>query len=253
MAQYKADLLRFQKLRTSVRHRYAETVDYKDYEPKIKKLLDTHIQAHEVIQLNKPVNIFDDDAFCAVLEAREVESVRTPAARADSIAHSLKKTITEKMDEDPAFYKKFSKLIEEAIEDYRAQRISDLEYLKKAGEYRDSVVFKKHDEVPAGLEGREDALAYYGVAMPFLRERDIPEELAQAIAADIALAIEASLHRHAKVNFWSDDNAQKKVVNEIDDFLYDEINGGRGVEMSIDQMDELIDKAMQVARSRTDR
>ena len=43
------------------------------------------------------------------------------------------------------------------------------------------------------------------------------------------------------------------MVNEIDDFLYDEINGGRGVEMSIDQMDELIDKAMQVARSRTDR
>lgn len=68
LVRYKSDLLRFQKLRASVRYRYAETVDYKDYEPKIKKLLDTHIQAHEVIQLNKPVNIFDDEAFGAVLE-----------------------------------------------------------------------------------------------------------------------------------------------------------------------------------------
>jgi len=252
LVRYKSDLLRFQKLRASVRYRYAETVDYKDYEPKIKKLLDTHIQAHEVIQLNKPVNIFDDEAFGAVLEAREVESVRTPAARADSIAHALKKTITEKMDEDPAFYKKFSKLIEEAIEDYRAQRISDLEYLKKAGEYRNSVVLKKHDDVPTRLEGREDAQAYYGVALPFLQQHEIPEERAQEIAADIALAVDSSLQRHAKVNFWSDDIAQKKVVNEIDDFLYDEIKGEHGVEMSIGQMDELIAKAMQVARSRTD-
>lgn len=132
---------------------------------------------------------------------REVESVRTPAARADSIAHALKKTITEKMDEDPAFYKKFSKLIEEAIEDYRAQRISDLEYLKKAGEYRNSVVLKKHDDVPTRLEGREDAQAYYGVALPFLQQHEIPEERAQEIAADIALAVDSSLQRHAKVNF----------------------------------------------------
>lgn len=253
LVRYKADLLRFQKLRAAVRHRYAETIDYKDYEPKIKKLLDTHIQAHEVIQLNPPVNIFDDEAFGAVLEAREVESVRTPAARADAIAHALKKTITEKMDEDPAFYKKFSQLIEEAIADYRAQRISDLEYLKKAGEYRNSVVHKKHDDVPTRLEGREDAQAYFGVALPFLQQHPLPEERAQEIAADIALAIDSSLQRHAKVNFWSDDIAQKKVVNEIDDYLYDEIKAQHGVEMSIDQMDELIAKAMQVARFRTDR
>ena len=43
--------------------RYAETVDYGEYEPKIKKLLDTHISADEVIQLNEPVNIFDAKLF----------------------------------------------------------------------------------------------------------------------------------------------------------------------------------------------
>ena len=40
--------------------RYAESIDYRDYEPKIKKLLDTHISAYEVVQLNEPVNIFDE-------------------------------------------------------------------------------------------------------------------------------------------------------------------------------------------------
>jgi type I restriction enzyme, R subunit len=253
MAQYKADLLRFQKLRTSVRHRYAETVDYKDYEPKIKKLLDTHIQANEVVQLNEPVNIFDDAAFGAVLEAREVEPKRTPAAKADSIAHAVKKVITEKMDEDPAFYKKFSQLIEEAIADFRAQRISDLEYLTKAVEYRDSVVFKKHDDLPSRLDGREDAQAYYGIALPFLKEQSLDVEQAQEVAADIALAVESIILKHHKVNFWDDDIAQKKVVNEIDDYLYDTVKGEKGIELSIGQMDDLIEKAMQVARHRTQR
>ena len=68
LRRYKADLKRFQNLKASVKLRYAEAIDYRDYEPKIKKLLDTHIQASEVIQLNEPVNIFDSNLFTAVKE-----------------------------------------------------------------------------------------------------------------------------------------------------------------------------------------
>ncbi|RLB67472.1 MAG: restriction endonuclease subunit R, partial [Deltaproteobacteria bacterium] len=59
LSRYKADLRKFQSLKASVKLRYAEAIDYRDYEPKIKKLLDTHIQANEVYQLNEPENIFD--------------------------------------------------------------------------------------------------------------------------------------------------------------------------------------------------
>ena len=55
----KSDLKRFMNLRKSVKLRYAEVIDFGEYEPKIKNLLDTHIQADEVYQLNEPVNIFD--------------------------------------------------------------------------------------------------------------------------------------------------------------------------------------------------
>ena len=61
--RYKADLKRFHNLKAAVKLRYAEAIDYRDYEPKIKKLLDTHIQANEVIRLNEPVNIFDERMF----------------------------------------------------------------------------------------------------------------------------------------------------------------------------------------------
>jgi len=91
-------------------------------------LLDTHIQANEVIQLNKPVNIFDDRMFNHLKEEQGVLQRQITAAKADTIAHATKRAITEKIEEAPAFYEKFSKLIQQAIEDFRAKRLSDLEY-----------------------------------------------------------------------------------------------------------------------------
>ncbi len=79
--------------------RYAEAIDYRDYEPKIKKLLDTHISASEAIQLNEPVNIFDEKTFNQVKEDHGVYSTKTDAAKADAIAHATKNAITELMEE----------------------------------------------------------------------------------------------------------------------------------------------------------
>ncbi|TYT74672.1 type I restriction endonuclease subunit R [Desulfobotulus mexicanus] len=267
LSRYKADLRKFQSLKASVKLRYAEAIDYRDYEPKIKKLLDTHIQANEVVQLNEPVNIFDDAAFMMVKEEQEVfGSKKTTGSKADTIAHATKKVITEKMNEDPAFYEKFSKLIQQAIEDFRAKRISDLDYLNKVVDIRNKVVFKVHDYVPDKLSGNEDAMAYFGVLTPFLASAEysvINDELknnseqstqnsafTEEATADTALAIQAILEKHNKVHFWEDEDAQKQVINEIDDYIYDELKTEKGIELSLDQMDALIEKVLQVAKHR---
>lgn len=252
LSRYKADLRKFQSLKASVKLRYAEAIDYRDYEPKIKKLLDTHIQANEAIQLNEPVNIFDDKMFNQVKEEQGVyETKKSTASKADTIAHATKKVITEKMDEDPAFYEKFSKLIQQAIEDFRAKRISDLDYLGKVVDIRNKVVGKVHDDVPDQLVGNEDAMACYGVLKPFLEKHDLNETDLEVIAADTALAICGILEKHKKVHFWDDDDAQKQTVNEIDDYLYDVLKTGKGIELSLDQMDEIIEKVLQVAKHRS--
>lgn len=252
LSRYKADLRKFQSLKASVKLRYAEAIDYRDYEPKIKKLLDTHIQANEVIQLNEPVNIFDDKMFNQVKEEQGVYQTRkTTASKADTIAHATKKVITEKMDEDPAFYEKFSKLIQQAIEDFRAKRISDLDYLHKVVDIRNKIVGKVHDDVPNNLSGNEDAMAYYGVLKPFLEKHDLNEADLESITADTAIAIHGILEKHKKVQFWDDEDAQKQTVNEIDDYLYDELKTEKGIELSLDQMDDIIEKVLQVAKHRS--
>jgi type I restriction enzyme R subunit len=250
LSRYKNDLRKFQSLRVSVQLRYAESVDYRKHEPKIKKLLDTHIQANEVIQLNEPVNIFDDHMFSLVKEEQGVYQTKTRASKADMIAHATKKAITERMDEDPAFYEKFSRLIQQAIEDFRAKRISDLEYLQKVVDIRNSVVGKVHDDVPDRLAGNEDAMAYYGVLKPFIEKHNPEIQTLETGAADTAIAICGILFRHNKVHFWDDEDAQNQAVNEIDDYLFDELKNRRGIELSLDDMDKIIAKVMLVAKHR---
>ena len=252
LSRYKDDLRKFQSLKASVKLRYAEAIDYRDYEPKIKKLLDTHIQANEVIRLNEPVNIFDDASFMAVKEDRGVvyRTGKSSASKADAIAYATKKVISEKMGEDPAFYEKFSKLIQQVIEDFRAKRLSDLEYLNKVIEIRSKVVDRVHDDVPDILVGNEDAMAYFGVIRPFINAHTLGEAELEAIAADTAIALHGILEKHRKVHFWDDEDAQKQAANEIDDYLYDELGTARGIELSLDQMDDIIKKVLQVAKHR---
>ncbi|MBW2661318.1 MAG: hypothetical protein JRD93_04870, partial [Deltaproteobacteria bacterium] len=66
-----------------------------------------------------------------------------------------------------------------------------------------------------------------------------------------AIAIHGILESRQKVNFWNDEDAQKQTVNEIDDYLYDELKAGKGIELSMDQMDDIIEKALQVAKLRS--
>ena len=46
------------------------------------------------------------------------------------IASLTQRTITERMEEDPVYFEKISALIQKAIDDHRAKRISQLEFLK---------------------------------------------------------------------------------------------------------------------------
>ena len=71
-----------------------------------------YIGADEVKTIVPQVSIFEIDDF-----ERELEKLGSDAAKADAITSRTTKTCTEKMEEDPTFYKRLSALIEEAIEE----------------------------------------------------------------------------------------------------------------------------------------
>lgn len=242
----KRDWKQFTELRRSVQLRYQETVDVKEFEPKIQKLLDDHVVAMPAETIIEMVNINDPDALKAVVEETGV----TEASRADRIASATRRTITEKMDEDPSFYRSFSELLEETIRDYRAKRISERDYLKNVVDLASKVARKDRGRaVPDAIKDNDDGQAFFGILEGALATADGNPVESNEVAT-IALTIVDIIKAHHIVDVWSNDIAQNKVRNAIDDYFFDVLRDKRGVVLPVEVMDDLEFKIMDLARAR---
>jgi type I restriction enzyme R subunit len=245
IVSYKEDLRRFQKLRTAVRKRYQEDIDFKLYEERVRKLLDQHIHANEVINLTAPVNIFDEKAF-----EEAVSEQATPASKADMIASLTQRTITERMEEDPIYFQKISALIQKAIDDHRAQRISQLEFLNIVRDAREQVVRPRHDDVPQNLRGNDAAVAFYHAIEKQLAIVSAPGSDVRADAAEAAETMLNIIARRRVVNWVQREDVQNEMRNDLDDYLFDVMRDGKGHPLTPDLMDEIIDRVLSIARAR---
>lgn len=68
--------------------------------------------------------------------------------------------------------------------------------------------------------------------------------------ADIALTIIDIIKSHHIVDVWSNDIAQNKMRNAIDDYFFDILRDERGIELTVEVMDDLELKIMDLARAR---
>ncbi|OAN71690.1 restriction endonuclease subunit R [Rhodobacteraceae bacterium EhC02] len=246
IAAMKRDWKQFSELRRSVQLRYQETVDVKEFEPKIQKLLDDHVVAMPAETIIEMVNINDPDALKAVVEETGVSE----ASRADRIASATRRIITEKMDEDPTFYRSFSELLEETIRDYRAKRISERDYLKNVVDLASKIARKDRGrEVPGSIKGNDDGQAFFGILEGALAT-DNGKRIAPDEVAAIALTIIDIIKSHHIVDVWSNDIAQNKMRNAIDDYFFDVLRDERGIELTLEVMDDLELKIMDLARAR---
>jgi type I restriction enzyme R subunit len=240
---YKNELKKFQSLRLSVQFRYAEKVSYKEYEPRVRKLLDTYINAEEVQVLAKDVNIFDKNM---VEEALETYG-KTPASKADFIANQMKRVITENMEKDEAFYKKFSQLIEDTINDFYDERITEKEYLEAMQKTREDLANGYQDGIPEGLQDNPRARAFYGALNEVLIKK-LDKEISKNKVAKAGLEIETIVNNLIITDWKKNVDIQNRMENEIEDYLI----GKRtqfGIEISFDEIDSILIKCLRVAKN----
>ncbi|MCU0423353.1 MAG: HsdR family type I site-specific deoxyribonuclease [Bacteroidia bacterium] len=246
--RYKEDLTMFLKLRIAVIERYSDEIDYKQYEGQIQKLIDTHITTEEIKQITELVNIFDKDKF-----KQEVENTTGKAAKADKILSRTAKHITERMDEDPAFYKKFSQLLKETIADYEAKRINELQYLNKVINIMNAVVNRDDSHLPEELKKLEVAKAIYGISLLALDEKIIDNKIRNDVALQIAKhidqLIQSIVFEDSKlvIDWYTKSNITGKLIIEIGDYIIDEICSKYGIHFEYSDMDDLAEKFIDVA------
>jgi type I restriction enzyme R subunit len=251
ISRYKEDLTMFLKLRLAVVERYSDEIDYKQYEGQIQKLIDTHITTEKIETITELVNIFDKDKF-----QQEVENTTGKAAKADKIASRTAKHITEKMDEDPAFYKKFSQMLRETIADYEAKRISEAQYLSRVQDIMNNVLAHTDNDIPEQLKGRDVAKAFYGLTVEALTEKIQDNVVRKEISTQTALQIDdliqdAVLDNGKAIIDWQyKTNITGKLLIEIGDYLIDEVRDKYNVDLAFKDMDKIAEDCIEVAKIR---
>lgn len=242
--KYKADLIFFQNLRAAVTQRYQEVINFSEYEPKIRKLLDTHVGAGEVQQLCKPINLFDAGQRQQVLE----DQGRSSGAKADMIASATQHVIEQEMAKDPAFYKRFSKLLEEVIEQYHAGRLKALEALDKVKELSTKVVTHTEDDTPQELQGKDLARRFFGCVRESLAEYSAQSPKP---GTEVALRVVERISKY-KIRDWrTNQDAINRMRGEIDDILF-EVAKEYNMDIPLDQHDAIIDRCIEVAIANED-
>ena len=230
----------YQKLRATVKLRYSETIDHKEYEAKMQKLLDNYVVAKEMMRITEPVDITDAENF-----DKELEKMGTDRGKADTIRTRLTRTISEKSKEDPAYYKKFSTRIEETIEAYRNRRITDSEYLQKMQDIKED--FRKGNSgivYPSNIT-TENSRAFYGVIydklIPIMKENANIEEI-----GEIALTIQREIESKIKRDWHYNTDIHNEIAQAIDDtiFMY---ATRKNINLDLEELDKLIEEIINIA------
>ena len=160
------------------------------------------------------------------------------------------------MDEDPVFYRRFGKILQETIDAYRQQRISEIEYLTKVTEVMESVVGRTGDKLPEVLRDRDVAKAFYGVLNETFDSLELKEDSVpygtQNLAANLAVQIEDEIQKRLVVDWQANPDVQNEMRNAIDDLLY-EARSAKGVPLTVQDMDAIIERALDIAKNRFSR
>lgn len=217
---------------------------------KIEKLLNTHIQANEVTQVIKPFNIFSDNEYNCLKNGEDIFENKSDASKADTIASSMKKTLTERMRKDPVLYEKFSVLIQDIINQFREGRISGKDYYDKVSSVREDFISGERF-VPESLKGNGEACALYDILQEELStEISGDNNKLSFISSETALSIQKLLDDIWKVDFWKDIDCVKSFEDKVEDHFLDNVNRQFDMNISFENVSRIIERVEDVLRSR---
>lgn len=242
--KYQNRFLFFSKVRRSVKIRYCDAIDNKEYEPLMQNLLDMHLSVAGLKQITNPVDILNKDDF-----ERELEELGSLRAKADAITSRLSKSISAKYEENPAYYDSFSKRIKDALDQYKEKVISEAEYLAKMRSIMEDYHSGKSSvSYPERIKCNIHAQAFYGVITALFDDAQI-EGMTPDFAAEIAEEITAIIAKHSRVDWTNNQTIHNRISQDIDDLFY-AYEKNRGLVLSFDLIDKVIENVKTVALRR---
>ena len=183
-------------LRAAIKRHSGEELDIKPYEADMRHLLNTYIQADPAADLGELADmsltelIIETGIHDAIARKLNEKGKLSRNAIAEGIINNVRKTIIRDQLTDPRFYDQMSKLLDDLIQQSRADAAAYEEFLRKAEALVKRLAAKQPEAgVPAALHGKREATVIYN---------NLPRILAAGRAELAEVAEPRRLRRHAR-------------------------------------------------------
>ena len=242
--KYQDTFIFFSKVRRSVKLQYCDAIDNAEYEPLMQNLLDTHLSVAGLKKITSPIDILNKDDF-----EKELEELGSLRSKADAIASRMTRSISEKRDENPAYYDSFSKRIRDALALYKEKVISEAEYLAKMRTImEDYHAGKSTVSYPERIKNNVHAQAFFGVLTALFDEVE-DERITPDFVAEVSEEITKIVASHSQVDWTNNKTIHDRISQDIDDLFY-KYEKEHGLKLSFDLIDKIIDNVKTVALRR---
>jgi len=245
---YKAELLRYQKLKGAVKIRFGDDskIDFSLEEKQIRNLLNSYVSAGMDKIIISSFRITDKKAM-----EEQLSKMSSNRSKADAIASRMDAVVREEYFKDPLIYEDFKNRIEKTIQDYENSR-NDETYLRSmekiAEDYREGFV---GNDYPSNIENDSNSKSFYGCLKLHLSDKI---NIQQNNEIDLKLG-EVSikikeLYKEKIKPYWENNLVIMGDINrEIDRYLFD-VMDELHIEIDGDKMDLIEENIFKTAVKR---
>ena len=197
------------ELKESIGHGSGDFLDYKAYEPDMRKLIDNYIVASDSVKIGE----FDDFTLLDFVESKGEDltdgkkSDKAKAGAAEAIENNIRRKIVEKVTVNPKYYAKMSAILDKLIEE-RKKGVE--EYKKLLEQYvnlaKDVEKPEENEAYPESIRGSRAMQAIYD---------NIGED------EELAIKIHNAVMMSRIAGFRGDEIKERKIKRELNRILND--------------------------------
>jgi len=180
----------YTELRDELKLMSGDYLDLKVFDPAMRYLIDTYIQADE----SKTLASFNDTSILEIIAFDGLEKAieklpngigKNKEALAETIENNIRKLIIEKREVNPAYYDKMSQILKELIRKRREDVIDYEQYLKEVEKLTKNLINMENDEspYPLSIKGSPAKKAIYDNLEEVDNRETLTNEIHEAILA----------------------------------------------------------------------
>ncbi len=239
ITQYKKDLFFFNNLRKIARQDAEETVDYSVYDEQLRRLVDKQVIGQSV---KEPAGLYIVGELGKGEDATEWSEEKT-RNETDIIRTRIKKTIEQKLIDDPYAQKVLSELLKAIIKEAAALFDHPVKQYALFKSFEEKVANRDIEGIPEALNGNRHAKAYYGTFRLVLGENRFNKMQADEVQAftNQALAIDEVVNQAVAEYSLNPANIETEIRKQLLPRLF-KLTG-------MDKAKEIIEDVIRITRN----